>query len=173
VLNDPLIVIDNFPVDNTSNTSNTNASILNDINPNDVESITVLKDAAAASIWGVRAGNGVIVITTKKGSYNKRPSVNFSTNITVGAKQDLYYGKTLSSADEIAFEKLRFSQGAYNVYDDSYPASKIFSPLPQVAELLLAVRKGKITQAQADARMALYQQHDVRTMQKNILCRTA
>jgi TonB-dependent SusC/RagA subfamily outer membrane receptor len=54
---EPLIVIDNFPYEGD----------LNSINPNDVESITVLKDAAAASIWGARAGNGVIVITTKKG----------------------------------------------------------------------------------------------------------
>jgi TonB-dependent SusC/RagA subfamily outer membrane receptor len=51
----PLIVIDNFPYDGD----------INNINPNDVESVTVLKDAAAASIWGARAGNGVIVITTK------------------------------------------------------------------------------------------------------------
>lgn len=57
----PLIVIDNFPYDGDLNT----------INPNDVESITVLKDAAAASIWGARAGNGVIVITTRKGKDNQ------------------------------------------------------------------------------------------------------
>ncbi len=53
---DPLIVIDNFPYEGD----------LNNINPNDVESISVLKDAAAASIWGARAGNGVIVDRHKK-----------------------------------------------------------------------------------------------------------
>ncbi len=53
----PLIVVDNFPYDGD----------LNNINPNNVESITILKDAAAAAIWGARAGNGVIVITTKRG----------------------------------------------------------------------------------------------------------
>src|SRR5690606_6011817 len=52
----PLVVVDGFAVD---------ASDFNDINPNDVESVTVLKDAAAASIWGFRGANGVIVITTK------------------------------------------------------------------------------------------------------------
>ena len=51
----PLIVVDNFPYDGD----------INNINPNEVESITILKDASAASIWGVRSGNGVIVITTK------------------------------------------------------------------------------------------------------------
>jgi TonB-dependent SusC/RagA subfamily outer membrane receptor len=53
----PLIVVDNFPYDGD----------INNINPNDIESINILKDAAAASIWGARAGNGVIVIVTKKG----------------------------------------------------------------------------------------------------------
>src|SRR5690606_34138284 len=52
----PLIVVDNFPYEGD----------INNINPNDVESVTLLKDAAAASIWGSRAGNGVIVITMKK-----------------------------------------------------------------------------------------------------------
>ncbi len=54
--NSPLIIVDNFPFPGD----------INDINPNDIESITFLKDAAAASIWGARAANGVIVITTKK-----------------------------------------------------------------------------------------------------------
>src|SRR5690606_685510 len=55
----PLIVVDNFPYEGD----------LNNLNPNDVESVTVLKDAAASSIWGTKAGNGVIVITTKKGKF--------------------------------------------------------------------------------------------------------
>ena len=58
----PLIVVDGFPYDGD----------FNNINPNDIESITVLKDAAAASIWGVRSGNGVIVLTTKKGKQNQK-----------------------------------------------------------------------------------------------------
>ena len=53
----PLVVLDNFPY---------NGDLAN-LNPNDVESITILKDASAAAIWGVRASNGVIVVTTKKG----------------------------------------------------------------------------------------------------------
>ncbi|RYD44137.1 MAG: hypothetical protein EOP85_09610, partial [Verrucomicrobiaceae bacterium] len=58
---DPLVVLDNFPFDGD----------LSSINPNDIKSITVLKDAAAASIWGARAGNGVIVMTTKAGVLGK------------------------------------------------------------------------------------------------------
>ena len=53
----PLLVVDGFPTDLE----------MKNLNPNDVESITFLKDAAAASIWGARAANGVIVIETKKG----------------------------------------------------------------------------------------------------------
>lgn len=60
---EPLIVVDNFPYEGD----------INSLNPNDVESITLLKDAAAASIWGARAGNGVLVIITKQGRYNQQP----------------------------------------------------------------------------------------------------
>jgi len=54
------------------------------INPNDVENVTMLKDAAAASIWGTRAGNGVIVITTKRGKYNQPVQVSLNTNVNIG-----------------------------------------------------------------------------------------
>jgi hypothetical protein len=70
--------------------------------------------------------------------------------------------KTISPADEIAFEQLQFSEGNYNAYDDLYPSYKIYSALPQVAELLLAVRRGAMTQAQADAQIAVYKNHNVK-----------
>lgn len=156
-ISSPLIVVDNFPYDfYNGNTINLN------LNPNDIESITVLKDAAAASIWGVRAGNGVIVITTKKGKAARRPSVSLSINGTIGGKQNLDYVKTISPADEIAFEQMQFNKGNYNAYDDIYPSYKSFSALPQVAELLLAVRRGAMSQVQADAQIALYKQHSVK-----------
>lgn len=62
--NDPLIVIDGVPVDNSSIEGGTN--LIGGINPNDIETFTVLKDASATAIYGSRASNGVIVITTKK-----------------------------------------------------------------------------------------------------------
>ncbi|NMN37587.1 TonB-dependent receptor plug domain-containing protein [Pedobacter sp. SG918] len=73
-----LIVLDNFPYEGD----------LGNINPNDVESITVLRDAAAASIWGARAGNGVIVINTKKARFNDKLKVSFSGNLKVTGKPD-------------------------------------------------------------------------------------
>eukprot|EP01037_Dinobryon_pediforme_P010933 gene10933-11016_t len=65
---DPLIIVDNFPYDGD----------VSNINPNDIESITILKDAAAASVWGARSGNGVVVITTKKGHLNSAPTASIS-----------------------------------------------------------------------------------------------
>lgn len=70
--NDPLIVIDGVPVDNSSIEGGSN--LIGGINPNDIETFTVLKDASATAIYGSRASNGVIVITTKKGSSAHRSS---------------------------------------------------------------------------------------------------
>lgn len=74
--NDPLIVLDGVPLDNGSISGASNA--LSFINPNDIESFTILKDASAAAIYGTRAANGVIIITTKKGKGGK-VKVNFSS----------------------------------------------------------------------------------------------
>ena len=75
--NDPLIVIDGVPLDNGGVAGAANP--LNLINPNDIETFVVLKDASATAIYGSRGANGVILITTKKGSGNKI-NVNFTTN---------------------------------------------------------------------------------------------
>lgn len=74
--NDPLIVIDGVPLDNNGISGAPNALAL--VNPNDIESFSILKDASAAAIYGSRASNGVILITTRKGTSGK-PQVNFST----------------------------------------------------------------------------------------------
>ncbi len=80
--NEPLYVIDGFPLSvNSSNTGNgtfTTGNPLDNINPNDIESIEVLKDAAAAAIYGSRASNGVVLITTKHGQTGK-PKITFNT----------------------------------------------------------------------------------------------
>lgn len=92
--NDPLIVIDGVPVSNDAITGSANPLSL--INPNDIETFTVLKDASATAIYGSRASNGVIMITTKKGASGK-PKVNFSTQngiSVIGRKVDVL------SADE-------------------------------------------------------------------------
>ncbi|MBJ6116563.1 TonB-dependent receptor [Pontibacter sp. BT310] len=75
--NDPLIVIDGVPVENGAISGSANA--LSMINPNDIASFNILKDASATAIYGSRASNGVIIITTKKGTAGQKMSVNFST----------------------------------------------------------------------------------------------
>ncbi|HEY8937717.1 MAG TPA: TonB-dependent receptor [Cyclobacteriaceae bacterium] len=88
--NDPLIVIDGFPVDNgANNTSGTNSyagvsNPLATLNPNDIETFTVLKDASATAIYGSRASNGVIIITTKKGKSGK-PQFSYNGNVSVSS----------------------------------------------------------------------------------------
>ncbi len=74
--NDPLIVVDGVPLDNDGVSGMRNP--LNTINPNDIETFTVLKDASATAIYGSRASNGVIIITTKKGKKDKPLSVQYN-----------------------------------------------------------------------------------------------
>lgn len=141
----PLIVIDNFPFEGD----------LNSINPNDIENVTVLKDAAAASIWGVRAGNGVIVITTKKGSFNKKTEITLNSNVTLTDKPDLYYQPQLSSAQWVDIEKYLFSEGKYTAeLRDNY---SFISP---VIELLS--KKTPENASLIDAQVEALKQHDVR-----------
>ena len=79
--NDPLIVIDGLAMDNDGIKGV--ANLLSTINPNDIESFTVLKDASATAIYGSRASNGVIIITTKKGEKNTKPRVSYEGNMSV------------------------------------------------------------------------------------------
>ncbi|WP_316831444.1 SusC/RagA family TonB-linked outer membrane protein [Pedobacter aquatilis] len=140
-----LVVLDNFPYEGS----------LDNINPNDVESISVLKDAAATSIWGSRAGNGVIVINTKKGKYNQ--PLNISANIagTFKAKPDLYHLPQMTSSDFIDVELQLYKAGFYN--SDYNSANKpVLSP---VVELMYNTA---LTQAQKDALIAAYRTKDVR-----------
>lgn len=73
--NDPLIVIDGLPLDNRTGEGST--SVLASLNPNDIESFTVLKDASATAIYGSRASNGVIIITTKRAGKSLQVEYNF------------------------------------------------------------------------------------------------
>lgn len=92
--NDPLIVIDGIPVSNDAAPGTPNA--LATINPNDIETFTVLKDASATAIYGSRASNGVIIITTKKGASGK-PKVTYTSTYTL---KDPYNRVDVMSGDE-------------------------------------------------------------------------
>jgi iron complex outermembrane receptor protein len=94
--NDPLIIIDGVPIDNNNVSGSSN--ILSFVNPNDIETFTVLKDASATAIYGSRASNGVILITTKKGKAGSPMTVAYDGNISVAnaiAFVDVFSGDEL------------------------------------------------------------------------------
>lgn len=136
---DPLIILDNFPYEGD----------IKNINPNDVETITLLKDAAAASIWGAKAGNGVIVITTKKGRFNQPLKIELTTNYTITDEPDLFYQPAISSADFIDMEQFLFSK-KYR-FGDTARSSK--PPFSAVYEILFKERKGELTPGQSKAQL--------------------
>ncbi|MEO6868859.1 MAG: SusC/RagA family TonB-linked outer membrane protein [Ginsengibacter sp.] len=151
----PLIVVDNFPYEGD----------INNINPNDIENVTILKDAAAASIWGARAGNGVIVITTKRGKRGQPLKVELNNNITIGNKPNLFYNRNfLNSRDFIDVEKTLFNQGYYTWQEDD--PGQTLSP---VVQLLIAARDGKISAEDANNNINELSKLDVRNQLSSYL----
>lgn len=145
----PLVIVDNFPYEGD----------LDNLNPNDIESITILKDAAAASIWGVRAGNGVIVITTKKGRLEQPMTIQINNSVTIGRKPDVFDNpQFLNASDFIDVEQSLFDQNYYSWMED-YSAQPAMSP---VVELLIARRDGQISETEAQTQLDRYRQLDVR-----------
>ncbi len=123
----PLIALDNFPYQGD----------LDQIDPNDVESITILKDAAAASIWGAMAGNGVIVIQSKKAKLNNRVNVNVYGNTTIAQRPDLFFNKNwLPSEAVMEIEKERYGKGMYTFGENI--------PVPYYVDLLDLLKNDKI-----------------------------
>nr|MBP8936020.1 SusC/RagA family TonB-linked outer membrane protein [Prevotella sp.] len=111
--NDPLIVIDGLAMDSYGVKGLSNP--LSMVNPNDIESFTVLKDASATAIYGSRASNGVIIITTKKGRKGQKPQVSYSGNVSVSTKK-----KTLEVMDGPAYTE--FIKNLYGENSDAYKA---------------------------------------------------
>lgn len=141
----PLIILDDFPYEGD----------VNSINPNDVENITILKDAAAASIWGARAGNGVIVINTKRGKFNQPVSLTFSSNAILGDKPDLFYDpRFFSSKESIEVQKELFLRGAFIENDRT-----VLSP---ALELMIKERDGAITSFELNEELNRLTKLDIR-----------
>lgn len=157
---DPLIVLDNFPYEGD----------INSINPNDIESVTVLKDAAAASIWGARSANGVIVITTKKARFNQPLQIDFTQNFTSVEKPNLYASRSyLSSKDYVEAESFLFSRGYYNFSLNNTTTRPAITP---VVELLNKQKAGLISQAQLDQELNALSQFDLRDQYNRYLYRS-
>ncbi|WP_303315329.1 SusC/RagA family TonB-linked outer membrane protein [Flavivirga abyssicola] len=159
----PLIVLDGFPYEGP----------LNDIDPQTIETIDILRDAAATTLWGIRASNGVVVITTKRGSeYAGKPTITFSNNLTIGTRQDLR-DLGLASAEEtikIYSNSYELDNGldniAFNVFNDpSNPFNiggryQTLDPFQQIwADFYNP--NGGISATERDTRLAALAQNDI------------
>jgi len=140
----PLVVVDGFAIQGD----------FSSINPNDVETVTVLKDAAAASIWGARSANGVIVITTKKARNGSNLRVDFSAFTRVSKKLDLDYVNPLAtSAETVDYEMRSFGNWGARITTNSLQSLGALSP----ATVALSEHNlGMITLDQRNALLAKY-----------------
>ncbi|WP_051315229.1 SusC/RagA family TonB-linked outer membrane protein [Algoriphagus terrigena] len=155
----PLIVVDNLAYDGP----------LSSINPNDVGSMTVLKDAAAASIWGARAGNGVIVITTKKGNFEQPVRVNLTSNLTFRPKPDLFYYPTMTINSLVDKQTELYKNGYYRSQLTN-SRNPVVNPL---AEAYYAFEQGKITEQELNGIVTTLRNSDLRTDRDAYLNRSA
>ncbi len=139
----PLIVVDGFAIEGN----------FSSINPNDVESITVLKDAAAASIWGAKSANGVIVITTKKAKKGQT-KISVSSFIKMSSKLDLGYVTPWATSEEVInYEQNGFDSQFFGG-PWGYPSASINSVIGTRSQAVVAMneaRLGRITEAERDA----------------------
>lgn len=140
----PLFVVDGVAVSDVSF-----------INPQDVKDVTVLKDATAASIWGARAANGVIVINTKKGTLNSNLRVNYDGFINFQGRPQLDYLPLLSSRQYIESAKELFSIPDYLTVYPWATVSSFTGPasggVPPHEMILYNQARGLVTEAQANA----------------------
>jgi TonB-dependent starch-binding outer membrane protein SusC len=151
---EPLYVLDNFPFYGN----------IDNINPNDIESITVLKDAAATSIWGARAGNGVVVMTTKKGSDLKKPVLELGSSLTITSKPDLWYLPSLNSKEYIELDRNFFANG---FYDGMLNSSYALVP-PDVA-IMQQGKLAAVTEKEMNAQLEQLETKDVRNQLNRLL----
>ena len=152
----PLVVVDGLPIEGG----------LESVNPYDVENITVLKDAAAAAIYGARASNGVIVITTKRAKED-RLSIDFNADLVISEKQDYSNYNWASAADIIQLEKNNFNAMLNEDPDliqqqlDAMNGGRIYTQ-SQVMRLLLRNHEGTLSDADLNATLDRWSRNDYR-----------
>lgn len=140
----PLYVLDGAPFEGDPQS----------INPSDVESITVLKDATAASIYGARSANGVIVINTRRGK--KGPlKINYNGTIKFTPLPDRSYANKMSSAELVDFQREMF-----NYRSGSYSAIDPRKAMNDVYKLFYERREGHMTEAELQSALDVYRNND-------------
>ena len=139
----PLIIVDGFAIEGT----------LSSINPNDIAGITVLKDAAAASIWGARSANGVIVVTTKSARKGK-VNVELNAFVKFSGKMDLDYANPLaSSAETIEYERMGFETNFFkrgSLLGNNYSSSLYNSNGRMYSQAVVAMNEDRLGFLQGD-----------------------
>lgn len=143
---DPLIVLDNFVYEGD----------IDNINPDDIESVTILKDASATSIYGARGGNGVIVITSKRGRFNQSVQVDVRASTMITAIPDLSPLRTMDNKDYIAVERMLYERGNFNA-DINRSNRQMLTP---VVDILNRKAKGALTEEEAERFIKMYENGD-------------
>ncbi len=141
--NDPLIVVDGLPINDANDTDNGARSILSAINPNDIESFSILKDASSAAIYGNRGANGVIIITTKKGKKNLQVNLDTQTSVTTANETiDVFSGDEYRALIADNFPDRVADLGTANtdwqdeIYRDAFSAQHNLSVSGSILEVL-------------------------------------
>lgn len=157
----PLVVVDGFPINGQ----------FASINPNDVLSIDILKDAAAASIYGSRAANGVIVVTTKKAKSSDKLSVSVNSFVRFGEKIDLDYALDYAnSKDHVEFSERYYKFiSPYSTVVNSTGHSRF--TLDESMTNIQELKRGAITQQQYDSRRADLMTMDFKDQYEDYLLR--
>jgi len=146
---DPLIILDDFPFEGN----------IESINPNDIANISILKDATATSIWGARAGNGVIVITSKRGSRNAARHINYRNNFSWSARPNLMSYTEMATADYVELQRELFKQGHY---DSKINDKTLYPVLGEAVEIFQGLKTGTLAASQGELQLDVLKSRDVR-----------
>ena len=158
----PLVVVDGFPIEDS----------FSSINPDDVASVSVLKDAAAASIWGARATNGVIVVTTKRAKAGQPLRVSASVLTRIGSRPDLDYVLNRASASEtVEFEKMQFGKWGNSLVAMNLKKN-VYQYRSQATTLYNEFQLGNISEAEMNEKLVLLQGLDNRQQMRDLLFRS-
>lgn len=145
---EPLYVVDGMPFEGD----------IASINPSDVVNISVLKDASAASIYGARAANGVVVISTRRGSSDSKTSVSYNGSVRFQPIPDIDYLNLMNSS-ELVDMQIR----GFNFYHAKSSSLNKRAALNPVINLLYQREDGKITDAELENGLAIYRNRDNRS----------
>lgn len=153
----PLYVVDGMPYEGD----------IQAINPSEIQNVTILKDATAASIYGARAANGVIVITTKGGQEGKT-TVSYSGSVAFQSLPDVDYLKLMNSGELIDLKR-----DLFNDYHAKYSALNKRASVDEITQLFYDQEQGSITEAELQQKLDVYRNQDRRKQVEDELLRVA